>query len=358
MQELHVGAAAAETGWSARMLRYLERHGLVGRAGRAAGYRLYGLASSTASARCASCGACTTSSSTELVFARRLRREPDLRRAVDAWLAADDDSAPGWSGSSASTSGCSPPDYTAPRRRTRGTRGFDEATRREGSGARARGRSAHHVGRPADAGAAGDSRTVRAGAAARRLPRVRLPPRDDRDGEPDAHAEGGRRRRRALRVEPALDAGRRRCSARRRIRHPDVRDQGRGQRDLLLAHPGRGRPPPAADDGRRRRRDQRSPQRASRPARRDHRGHGGDDDRRHPPEGDGGRRCAPVPGDRSQRGAHEALLRQPLRHGPVDDRRDHPRDERPARRRAPSSSPATAGSAAAWRCARRASAHT
>ena len=30
MQELlTVGAAAAETGWSARMLRYLEEHGLV-----------------------------------------------------------------------------------------------------------------------------------------------------------------------------------------------------------------------------------------------------------------------------------------------------------------------------------------
>ena len=41
-----------------------------------------------------------------------------------------------------------------------------------------------------------------------------------------------------------------------------------------------------------------------------------------------------VPGDRGQRRAHEALLRQPLRHGPVDDRRDHPRDERPARRQA------------------------
>ena len=31
---------------------------------------------------------------------------------------------------------------------------------------------------------------------------------------------------------------------------------------------------------------------------------------------------------------HEAPLRQPLRHRPVDDRRDHPRDERPARRQA------------------------
>ena len=49
------------------------------------------------------------------------------------------------------------------------------------------------------------------------------------------------------------------------------------------------------------------------------------------------------PVDRGQRGEDEAPLRQPLRHRPVDDRRDHPRDERPARRASASSSPATAG---------------
>ena len=39
----------------------------------------------------------------------------------------------------------------------------------------------------------------------------------------------------------------------------DVRDQGRGQRHVLRAHRGRGRPQAAADDGRRRRRDRRPP---------------------------------------------------------------------------------------------------
>src|ERR1700716_103184 len=44
MQELlTVGAAAAETGWSARMLRYLEEHGLVVPRRTEAGYRQYGL---------------------------------------------------------------------------------------------------------------------------------------------------------------------------------------------------------------------------------------------------------------------------------------------------------------------------
>ena len=59
---------------------------------------------------------------------------------------------------------------------------------------------------------------------------------------------------------------------------------------------------------------------------------------------------ARLPDHRRQRGEDEAPVRQPLRHRPVDDRRDHPRDERPARRARGSSSPATAGSGAASRC--------
>ena len=61
--------------------------------------------------------------------------------------------------------------------------------------------------------------------------------------------------------------------------------------------------------------------------------HRGDDDRRHPAQGARARRRARLPDHRRQRGEHEAPVRQPLRHGPVDDRRDHPRDERAARRR-------------------------
>ena len=43
MDALHVGHAAARTGWSARMLRYLEQAGLVVPSRTPAGYRLYGL---------------------------------------------------------------------------------------------------------------------------------------------------------------------------------------------------------------------------------------------------------------------------------------------------------------------------
>ncbi len=187
------------------------------------------------------------------------------------------------------------------------------------------------MGRPADAGARVDPAALRDRAAAERLPRLGLPARHDRDGEPDAHAEGGRCRRRALRVESALHAGRRRRGARRRVRRQRLRDQGRGQRHVLRAHRGGSRPQAAPDDGRRRRRDRRPPLAPARAARRHHRRHRGDDDRRHPAEGARGGRRARLPDHRRQRGEHEAPLRQPLRHRPVDDRRDHPRDERPAR---------------------------
>ena len=89
---LTVGAAAAETGWSARMLRYLE----AARPRRAAphGRRLPPLR-----ARRAEPAPLARElrrrfgvELAELAFARRLRREPELRRAVDAWLAAGDDS--------------------------------------------------------------------------------------------------------------------------------------------------------------------------------------------------------------------------------------------------------------------------
>jgi MerR family transcriptional regulator, copper efflux regulator len=92
MQEpLTVGAAAAETGWSARMLRYLEEHGLVESRRTPAGYRLYGLAELNRLRTLSDLRRRFSVELTELAFARRLRRERDLREAVDAWLAAGDD---------------------------------------------------------------------------------------------------------------------------------------------------------------------------------------------------------------------------------------------------------------------------
>jgi MerR family transcriptional regulator, copper efflux regulator len=88
---LTVGAAAAETGWSARMLRYLEAQGLVVPARTAGGYRVYGLSEVNRLRTLHDLRRRFALELTDLAFARRLRREPELRRAVDGWLAAADD---------------------------------------------------------------------------------------------------------------------------------------------------------------------------------------------------------------------------------------------------------------------------
>jgi DNA-binding transcriptional MerR regulator len=90
-EPLTVGAAASETGWSARMLRYLEEQGLVVPARTASGYRTYGLPELNRLRSLADLRRTFGVGLTDLAFARRLRREPDLRRAVDNWLAAGDD---------------------------------------------------------------------------------------------------------------------------------------------------------------------------------------------------------------------------------------------------------------------------
>ena len=128
--------------------------------------------------------------------------------------------------------------------------------------------------------------------AARRHPARPLPARHDRDREPGPHADRRRRRRRAVRLEPALDPGRRRRGAGRPLRRRGLRDQRRGQRDLLRAHQRRLRQAPADHDGRRRRRDRRAARRAHRPAHRGDRRHRGDDDRRDPAAGAGGARAS------------------------------------------------------------------
>ena len=92
MQEpLTVGAAARETGWSARMLRYLEENGLVAPARTASGYRLYGLSDVNRLRSLRDLRSRFRLELGELAFARRLRRDPELRGAVDAWLAAGED---------------------------------------------------------------------------------------------------------------------------------------------------------------------------------------------------------------------------------------------------------------------------
>ena len=146
----------------------------------------------------------------------------------------------------------------------------------------------------------------------------RLPPRHDRDRQPDAHAQGRRRRRRARGLQPAVDQGRRRGGARGRVRDHHLRPPRRGPRHVLRAPQRRRRHASAADHGRRLRPRVAAPHGAAGPARRDPGRHRGDDDRRHPAQGDGRRRRPRLPGRGGQRGPDQAPLRQPLRHRPVD----------------------------------------
>ena len=87
MDELTVGEAAERTGWSARMLRYVERTGLVVPGRTAAGYRLYGLRELNQLRSLLELRRRFRVELDELAFALRLRREPELRAAVDTWLA-------------------------------------------------------------------------------------------------------------------------------------------------------------------------------------------------------------------------------------------------------------------------------
>jgi len=91
MDGLKVGEAAARTAWSPRMLRYLERLGLVVPARTRKGYRLYGLRELNQLRALRDLRARFGVEISDLVFAARLRREPELRRAVDGWLAGADD---------------------------------------------------------------------------------------------------------------------------------------------------------------------------------------------------------------------------------------------------------------------------
>jgi MerR family transcriptional regulator, copper efflux regulator len=83
---LTVGEAAARTGWSARMLRYLEGAGLVVPERTAAGYRLYGLRELNQLRSLAELRQRFDVDLAEIAFALRLRREPELRARVETWL--------------------------------------------------------------------------------------------------------------------------------------------------------------------------------------------------------------------------------------------------------------------------------
>jgi DNA-binding transcriptional MerR regulator len=96
VEALTVGQAAARTGWSPRMLRYLEASGLVVPERTRAGYRLYGLLELNQLRSLRELRSRFGVELSDMAFAARLDREPALRAAVETWLAGTRLSALDW----------------------------------------------------------------------------------------------------------------------------------------------------------------------------------------------------------------------------------------------------------------------
>ena len=88
MAALTINEAAETTGWSARMLRYIEREGLIEPSRSAAGYRLYGPAELQRLRTLRELLAKHDIGLSDVAFARRLNEEAELRRDTEEWLRA------------------------------------------------------------------------------------------------------------------------------------------------------------------------------------------------------------------------------------------------------------------------------
>ena len=88
MDALTIHEAAQTTGWSPRMLRYVERVGLVAPERSSAGYRLYGPAELQRLRTLRELLEAHELGLSDVAFALRLRSDAGLRTAVDGWLAA------------------------------------------------------------------------------------------------------------------------------------------------------------------------------------------------------------------------------------------------------------------------------
>jgi DNA-binding transcriptional MerR regulator len=88
MDGLTINEAAQTTGWSARMLRYVESAGLVSPARSEAGYRLYGAGELQRLATLKELLAAHDVALSDVAFARRLDTDARLRADVQEWLAA------------------------------------------------------------------------------------------------------------------------------------------------------------------------------------------------------------------------------------------------------------------------------
>lgn len=88
MDALTIQAAAEMSGWSARMLRYIEHIGLVVPARSSSRYRIYGPAELQRLRTLRELLTRFDVGLAEMGFARRMADDADLRRAVEGWLRA------------------------------------------------------------------------------------------------------------------------------------------------------------------------------------------------------------------------------------------------------------------------------
>jgi MerR family transcriptional regulator, copper efflux regulator len=89
MEGLTINEAARTTGWSARMLRYVEQTGLVTPARSASGYRLYGPAQLQRLRTLKELLGRFDVGLSDVAFAARMAENLDLRDAVESWLEAE-----------------------------------------------------------------------------------------------------------------------------------------------------------------------------------------------------------------------------------------------------------------------------
>ncbi len=88
MKALTIHEAAQTTGWSPRMLRYLERVGLVRPPRTGSGYRLFGAGELQRLRILRELLAEFDCHLSDVAFARRLQHDPELRSALDRWFEA------------------------------------------------------------------------------------------------------------------------------------------------------------------------------------------------------------------------------------------------------------------------------
>lgn len=89
MDALTIHEAAQTTGWSPRMLRYIERIGLIEPQRSDAGYRMFGPGELQRLRTLRELLAEHDLGLADVAVAQRLRREDDLRADVEAWLQAE-----------------------------------------------------------------------------------------------------------------------------------------------------------------------------------------------------------------------------------------------------------------------------